>query len=231
MATDYDEIADLYVLAADQMPGNAYFDRPATMELLPPLSGLDVLDAGCGAGFWTEHCVKAGARVVAFDPAARMAAHTAARVPEAKVIHGSVEQVDGSFDLILSCLVLHYVQDLEREMCLLAERLRPGGRMIASMKHPAAYLHAPLMRNRDTSYFREFLLDPKWQAMNVLQWHRPLETITRAIEDAGLAILKLREPRPTPEMKSVRPKLFEAGMHHPHFLHLLLWKPESGTGE
>lgn len=226
MATDYDDIADDYVRAADLMPGNALFERPATMKLLPPLEGLDVLDAGCGAGFWTEHCVTAGARVVAFDPSARMAMHTAARVPEAKVVHGTIAEIEGEFDLILSCLVLHYVQDIERELRLLAGRMKAGGRLIVSTKHPATYLPVPFMQKSETCYFREFLVDPKWKAMNVHQWHRPLEKITRAIEGAGLVILKLREPRPLPALRESNPGLHYAGMHQPHFLHLVLWKPD-----
>ena len=49
----------------------------AAMRVAP---GDRVLDAGCGSGFWTEHALKAGARVVAFDPSEEMVKHARKRV-------------------------------------------------------------------------------------------------------------------------------------------------------
>ena len=41
--TDYDSLGDKYAAIADDLPANKYYERPATLALLPPLDGLDVL--------------------------------------------------------------------------------------------------------------------------------------------------------------------------------------------
>src|SRR5215207_2516075 len=78
--TDYDAIADRYAADIDRRPWNALYERPATLALLPEVNGKDVLDAGCGHGWYAEQLVLRGARVVGFDRSARMAALAEARL-------------------------------------------------------------------------------------------------------------------------------------------------------
>ena len=51
--TDYDTIASRYAAEVDERPWNALYERPATLALLPNIGGKDVLDAGCGPGWYT----------------------------------------------------------------------------------------------------------------------------------------------------------------------------------
>jgi len=53
-STDYDTIAERYAAEIDVRPWNALYERPTTMALLPDVAGRDVLDAGCGAGWYSE---------------------------------------------------------------------------------------------------------------------------------------------------------------------------------
>src|SRR5882672_3910710 len=78
-ATDYDPIADTYAAGVDQRLFNALYERPATLALLPEVSGLAVLDAGCGPGWYAQFLVEHGADVIAVDASARMADLAAAR--------------------------------------------------------------------------------------------------------------------------------------------------------
>ena len=65
--TDYDAIAAHYAAHIDEQPCNALYERPATLALLPDLAGKDVLDAGCGPGWYADWLARQGARVVAVD--------------------------------------------------------------------------------------------------------------------------------------------------------------------
>src|SRR5690349_24445709 len=65
--SSYDEIAVQYAEAQDGKPWNLYFERPGTLQFLPDVAGRDVLDAGCGPGFYSKYLVDQGARVTGFD--------------------------------------------------------------------------------------------------------------------------------------------------------------------
>jgi SAM-dependent methyltransferase len=107
-ATDYDTIAGRYAAEIDDRPWNALYERPTTLALLPEVNDIDVLDAGCGHGWYADWLVRHGARVVAVDRSATMVALTQKRVAgRARVIQGDVSNLRGIvaeevFDLVLS---------------------------------------------------------------------------------------------------------------------------------
>src|SRR6266480_4194940 len=137
--TDYDDIAEQYATGIDARPWNALYERPATLALLPDVSGLDVLDAGCGHGWYADWLVRHGACVVACDRSARMAEFARARLLErAKVVHADASELAlpaASFDLILSALVVHYLEDLAPTFRAWARLLRPNGLVVLSTHH------------------------------------------------------------------------------------------------
>ena len=63
----YDLLAESYAALVDTKPHNAYYERPATLSLLPDVRNKKVLDAGCGPGVYSEWLADRGAEVVAFD--------------------------------------------------------------------------------------------------------------------------------------------------------------------
>jgi ubiquinone/menaquinone biosynthesis C-methylase UbiE len=50
----YQILADDYSRLIDTKPHNAYYERPATLALLPNVKGMQVLDAGCGPGAYAD---------------------------------------------------------------------------------------------------------------------------------------------------------------------------------
>ena len=78
--TDYDTIPERYAEKIDERPWNALYERPTTLALLPEVDKTDVLDAGCGHGWYAEWLVRHGARVVAVDRSAVMVALAQKRV-------------------------------------------------------------------------------------------------------------------------------------------------------
>ncbi len=63
----YEKLAENYAALIDTKPHNAFYERPATLSLLPSVRGKRVLDAGCGPGAYTEILLKRGAKVVGVD--------------------------------------------------------------------------------------------------------------------------------------------------------------------
>ena len=60
----YETLAEAYASVVDTKPHNAYYERPATLSLLPNVNGKRVLDAGCGPGVYSEWLIERGARTL-----------------------------------------------------------------------------------------------------------------------------------------------------------------------
>jgi len=112
------------------------FERNA--KSLNCLSGLRMLDIGCGAGLLCEPFTRLGADVVGVDAAAKNIA--AARL-HAEKGHLSIdyrnttpEEMDGRerFDIVLAMEVVEHVTDVGLFLGRCAAMLKPGGMMVAS---------------------------------------------------------------------------------------------------
>jgi SAM-dependent methyltransferase len=102
--------------------------------------GMRVLDLGCGTGTLAVLIKRAqpGAEVVGLDVDARILAIARRKIAAAGVAielrHGTAEEADlaaGSFDRVLTSLVLHHLTTAEKRAALGALRraLRPGGEL------------------------------------------------------------------------------------------------------
>ena len=58
-------------------------EKQAVFELLPPLNGLRILEAGCGTGSFTLDLAAQGARVVGMDRSAAMLSRARSQSPGA----------------------------------------------------------------------------------------------------------------------------------------------------
>jgi 2-polyprenyl-3-methyl-5-hydroxy-6-metoxy-1,4-benzoquinol methylase len=129
--------------------------------------GLSVLEAGCGAGRFTEILLAKGARVTAFDLSSAVEANleTCRGRPGYFVCQADILQAPvapASFDLVLCLGVVQHTPDPERTIAALASCVKPGGRLVldhysygdrgafwrrlATVAHPRAVLRAILTR-------------------------------------------------------------------------------------
>ena len=138
----YDELGPAFQRHAEDSAYNAHYDRPAVLAALGPVSGLRVLDAACGPGFYARELLDRGAEVAAFDASPVMVdlatanlGGRAARVDRA-VLGEPLPYEDSAFDAIVCALAIHYADDRAAAFAEFFRVLRPGGAVVVSTQHP-----------------------------------------------------------------------------------------------
>jgi SAM-dependent methyltransferase len=102
---------------------------------LASLAGSSVLEAGCGAGRFTELLLAAGARVFAADLSRAVEANrdNCARFPGHFVCQADLAALpaaDAAFDVVLCLGVLQHTPDPEASIVALAAKAKPGGQVV-----------------------------------------------------------------------------------------------------
>jgi SAM-dependent methyltransferase len=209
-ANDYDSFAEAYTAETEDNLINAYYARPAILDLAGDVAGRRILDAGCGSGPLFAALRDRGAIVTGFDSSINMLELARQRLGAEAALHvadlGSpLPFPDGAFDDVVASLVLHYLQDWTAPMAELRRVLRPGGRLIMSVDHPIAFkLHNP-----EADYFATRKWTFEWtmggQTVPMSFWHRPLHAMTDAFTKAGFRIAVISEPPPEPGARELFP--------------------------
>jgi 2-polyprenyl-6-hydroxyphenyl methylase/3-demethylubiquinone-9 3-methyltransferase len=163
----------------------AHFGRDPKMP--PSLSGLTVLDIGCGGGLVAEPLTRLGADVTGIDPAQETieAAKTHAqgagldiayRAATAETLADEGKQ----FDAVLLLEVVEHVPDVPAFLKRLAPLVKPGGVMILSTLNRTLKAYALAIVGA------EYVL--RWVPVGTHQWERFVrpEELKSALSAAGL---------------------------------------------
>lgn len=228
----YNQMAELYAQRVGTKPHNAYYERPATLSLLPDVAGKHVLDAGCGPGVYSAWLVDQGAQVVALDANPKMVRIAKNKLgSKARVLHASLDEpldflAEASFEIIVSPLVMDYVKDWRRAFKEFFRVLKPAGILVFSIEHP----YVKYDQHRQISnYFEVDRVEYTWRGfgkpVRVPSYRRPLGEVINPLVETGFMLDKLLEPLPTPEFKQADPEDYEQLMRNPGFLCLRARKP------
>jgi SAM-dependent methyltransferase len=214
----------VYMVDNEGGPYNSLYERPATKALLANVSGQRVLEVGCGPGALTEWLLAEGAKVTAFDVSPEMVRLARARVGDgvdvrvADLAEPLSFVADGSVDVVVASLVLHYLRNWVPVLAEFRRVLAEGGRVVFSTHHPSMdwQLHSP------EDYFAVKQVTETWtkggQSYPVTFWRRPLTEICDAISQAGFIIERIVEPAPADSMKCRFPRQDERIRTRPWFL-------------
>ncbi len=221
----YDELAEAYAALVDTKPHNAYYERPATLSLMPDVKGMLVLDAGCGPGVYSEWLVAHGADVVAIDANETMVELAKWRLGDtAAVVQADLETpldflVDASVNLIVSALVMDYVEDWEMTFKEFYRILRPGGYLVFSIGHPFQEFE---LRRQTNNYFKLEQVRYIWRGfgkpVDMPSYRRPLCEVINPLIGAGFILDQILEPLPTEEFAEKDPEDYEQLMRSPGFM-------------
>lgn len=220
----YEAMAESYNALIDHKPHNAYYDRPNTLALLPAVKGKSILDAACGPGKYAEILMAQGAAVTGFDISDKMVVLAGERNKGAGkfFVHDLTQPmhmlVDGSFDIVLCALALHYVPDWKATMVEFCRVLKPKGVLVISIEHPFFEFNY----FKSTQYFAVEPVKCTWTSfgkpIEVNSYRRSLHECIEPLTENGFYIDKLVEPKPIEAFQQYDPKHFKELNAFPAFM-------------
>lgn len=203
MENDYDGFAEAYAAETEDSLLNAYYTRPAILNLAGDVTGRRILDAGCGAGPLLESLRERGALVTGFDASAKMLELARKRLGDDAALQvadigAPLPFPDGAFDDVVAALVLHYLEDWTAPLAEIRRVLKPGGRLIMAVNHPLLFK----LVHPGSDYFKVAKWSDEYsfngQKAVLTYWHRPLHAMTDAFTAAGFRTAVISEPPPAP---------------------------------
>jgi 2-polyprenyl-3-methyl-5-hydroxy-6-metoxy-1,4-benzoquinol methylase len=189
-------------------------EHSSFLALVPDVQDLRVLDLGCGAGQLAQYLAVTGAAEVhGVDVSARMIelARTDRAHPRVTYSLGPIEALNfpaDRFDVVVSSLALHYVEDYEAVVRRVARWLVSGGVFVYSTEHPIYTARLPGngwvvdAQSRRTkwaidNYAEEGLRVEHWFVDGVRKYHRTMSTLLNGLIEAGFSIERVVEPIPS----------------------------------
>jgi len=230
-STNYDSIAEIYVTHTERPNSwNNLYERPYMLSKIHSLQNKNVLDIGCGSGFYTKHALEIGANVTAIDASKVMIDRLSSltKSPRLKLLCADIAKpltfLDSeSFDCVICSLVLHYIEDWRPLLSELYRVMRKNGELFISTHHPFTdYLFLD-----KSSYFENKLIEDTWgrggdHPFKVKYYTRSLTDVLRPIIESQFNIVSIEEPLPTEAIKQVSPKIYERLSKKPGFLFIVL---------
>eukprot|EP01132_Coremiostelium_polycephalum_P002333 gene2333-2881_t len=235
---------------------NGCLETPRIRQELPDLKGLSILDLGCGHGDFCEYAIKNGAsHVTAIDVSQLMLKEAMDRNQEYQdkitFLNVSIEDLStgtsggddekrklilqhGPYDLVVSSLVFHYINDYASAVKYLYSILKQGGKLVFSVEHPFATCSTEgWIFDKETKkklywavdhYHSETKRESTWFVDGVITYHRTCETYITQLLNAGFRLDCYKEPTPLPERIHLNPILADQ-LRRPPFLIIGATKP------
>lgn len=190
---------------------NELMEKPTLFKLLPDLTDKKVLELGCGHGVNSKDFLDRGAKqVVGIDISTRMIAKAKAELEDPRVRYmrmpmESMLDLGKVFDVVVSSLAIHYVEDLNHLLknvyCVLSDE----GYLVFTQEHPmvTAYtggerwvrnLEGGKLAARIDHYSLSGKRTNEWLDKKVVKYHRTMADILNAFVKSGFKLEEVIEP-------------------------------------
>ena len=168
------------------------------------MTGMTVLDLGCGYGWYTDYFRSIGADVVGVDGAEDMLRIARERYPhsifEMCNIARTFPFADASFDLVFCNQVLMDIEDIDPVFAECHRILKPRGTLYYSIVHPAFYASRWLKDEHGLDHAKAVasyltpcaLTNTFWG--ETTHFHRPLSYYLNAAAEHGFILRRADEP-------------------------------------
>ena len=185
--------------------------------LFPDLQDKDVLDLGCGYGWHCKYAADMGAKsVTGIDLSEKMIAEAKKRNNHERIDYRVASLLDwnypsAAFDVVVSNLVLHYVEDLDAVYRRIHETLRPGGVFLMNIEHPTFTAGVNQQFAADgtwpvTDYYYPGERQTDFLGHVTTKHHHTLTQILMGLLNAGFQLEAVEEAMPPKEWREMMPE-------------------------
>lgn len=184
-------------------------------DFLNDLKDKSVLDLGCGFGWHSKYASDEGAKsVLGIDSSVNMleVAKDINSASNIEYLNMGIEEINftNEFDLVLSSLALHYIENYEGVVRRVYKSLKEDGEFIINVEHPVFTAegsqdwfydedgnikHFPV-----DNYYSEGIRQANFLNEEVTKYHRTLTTYINTLIRHGFTILSVVEAMPDPKM-------------------------------
>jgi len=186
-------------------------------KLFPDAAGMDVLDLGCGYGWHCKYAADTGSkRVLGIDESERMIEEAMRRNADAKITYCRCSLQDyeyprEAFDLVISNLVLHYVEDLDAVYERIHNTLRSGGIFLMNIEHPTFTAGVNQQFAKDGTwpvdqYYVPGPRETQFLGHTVVKYHHTLTQILGGLMKTGFEIQAVEEAMPPEAWREAMPE-------------------------
>ncbi|MBI3114373.1 MAG: methyltransferase domain-containing protein [Candidatus Harrisonbacteria bacterium] len=186
---------------------------PGVLSLLGLRRGEDVLDIGCGEGFFAREFHKLGVNVLGVDASPELIALAKKKGPP-EVLYRVADAAalpflrNGAFDAAVIILALQNMEKMDAVLKEARRVLNPKGRLVIVLNHPAFRIpklsgwgwdeEQKLQYRRMNAYMSEtkvpIQMHPGERTKEVTwSFHRPLQSYVKALHGAGFAVTDMEE--------------------------------------
>lgn len=177
------------------------------LRMLGPVEGRKVLDAGSGEGYFSRLLAGRGAEVIGVEPADALLAR-ARRVEQQrgqgiKYVQAdlsSLPDVGQPFDAVVCSMVLLAVPAWQAAMAACVDALKPGGRFVFSITHPAFENLFETWREHGCYQLDRYLDEYEMPGPYATDFHRPLSAYLNEAIRLGCRITEVCEPGLDPQV-------------------------------
>ena len=194
-------------------------------EMLPEFQNKNVLDLGCGYGWHCIYAKEQGAeKVVGIDLSEKMIKKAIDNSKDLAIEYKqmAIEDINfpaEEFDIVISSLAFHYVENLTAIFNKINTNLKKGGSFVFSMEHPAFTsreeqdwftdtngnrLHWPI-----DNYQNEGIRHTQFLGHEVIKYHRTFESIINTLISNNFTIKQIAEPKPSDEIVEKYPEMID----------------------
>ena len=210
---------------------NDLIEIPQLFQLIGDVKNKTVLDLGCGAGGGAKKLIELGAKkVLGIDISTKMIEKAKKETNSLNINYqvmsmNEIDKIDEKFDLVVSSLAIHYIEDYDGLCKKVYNLLNEGGEFIFSHGHPMD--SAPILKDYSENFViindkKYFLLSDynnegkrvsHWFVDGVETYHRNMGHLVNGLIDAGFKLEKLLESYVTDEIVKINPKYIEQKDH------------------
>lgn len=193
-------------------------------KMLPKMEGLNVIDLGCGYGWFCREARERGAKhVLGLDISEKMLNKAKEMTSDSEIDYRQedlekLKLPGNTYDLVYSSLTLHYIENLSELLKTIYQSLIPGGYFIFTAEHSiyTAPKHPGWINDKEghkswpvNNYQIEGRRVTNWLVEGIIKQHRMIGSYLNLLIEQGFIIRHVEEWGPTSQQIVENPSLDE----------------------